>query len=196
MIFETYLFQLVTKSNTTEHDAIVIQKAHALTRHFIKRKLNFILPVQPIDHTGTLFDPHHHFNSIYITQNRDLLHLLPDFNSIYLRLRTEAKPQHVEDRFIDHPTVKDVQSFGNPPRKTHNTHNHQTVFNTRGYVRGGAIHSMRHDCESVDYCGPEGDFDETDVNAYLNLALQKKASVRLFISSRILLYGFRTFWKY
>ncbi len=179
-IFDTYLFQLVEQASTVETDPIVIQNAHALSRHFIKRKLNLIFAPRQTDITGTLFDPHHHFNSTYISQDEELRLLLPNFNSIYEALRTKDKPHEVEHAFVNEDQIKDVQSFGFPPRKTNDSKNRQTVFNTRGYARGGWPISIHHNCTSVDYCGLEKKYDAKDVSTYLSLALTNNARLIRF----------------
>jgi hypothetical protein len=176
------LFQLLKKSARKDPDDTISNKAHSLTRHFIKRKLTLLSSVhQP--HIGmTPFDPHHHFNSIYVKQidASDLLLLLPDFNAIYVELRAASKPKKYQDALLNQGIIYDVQSFGNPPSKTTNIHECTILHNTRGYLRGGDIHALRVSARSVDYCGEEFDFDQGDVSKYLKLALRGNAQIIRF----------------
>lgn len=181
-LFETFLIQLLKKSRRTDPDDTLSNKAHSLTRHFIKRKLDLLSSVhQP--HIGmNPFDPHHHFNSIYVKQD-DAAHLrllLPDFNEIYEQLRTYPKPAKIHDEILSQGIIHDVQSFGYPPSKTTNSSNCKVLHNTRGYLRGGNIHSLRHSAKSVDYCGVEDDFNQHDVKKYLDMALEINAQIIRF----------------
>ncbi|WP_158644249.1 amidohydrolase family protein [Legionella hackeliae] len=167
-LFETFQSQLLEIAGI--QCDIVTQKAHALTRHFLKRKLGLIIP-PPRNHSPEqLFDPHHHFNSIYVQQHPTLRYLLPDFGKIYVALRSKDKPFEIENAAIHEDEIKDVQHLANPPRAVKDKNKTQKFFRTAGYVRGGHHRAIQATSTSVDYCGIEQGFDSKDIDSYLSLA--------------------------
>ena len=178
--------------------------AERVTVHGLKRKLGRIKKPEPLAFKSgsELLDPHHHLNSIYLQDNPQLLHLLPDFNAIYIALRSAIKdPQREIELRTQEGIVTDVQFIGNPPGNVVNPHNGRKNLNqTVGWVNGphhssiqeGALkHHIqklgaqnkahnRNDCLCCDICGPEKKDSWRGLEEFLNHSIRHKAKIIRF----------------
>jgi hypothetical protein len=178
--------------------------AERLTIHSLKRKLGRIKKPEPLAFKSgsELLDPHHHLNSIYLQDNPQLLHLLPDFNAIYIELRSVIKnPLREIELRSQEGIVTDVQFIGNPPSNVNNPLDGRKKLNqTVGWVndyhnstlkenamknhvqRLGKQNKDTHrdDCLCCDICGPEKKDSWKGLEAFLNHSIEHNARIIRF----------------
>jgi hypothetical protein len=167
--------------------------AERLTIHFLRRKLDRIKRPEQLAFTedSELLDPHHHLNSIYVRDNVELLHLLPDFNAIYEALRTgKMNPQREHELRHQAGLLTDVQFLGRNPSNYQDNSGYPKLNPTVGYVRGALAsdwfkegfikHHARNNqgvCRCCDMCGPETKDSWQDLERYLNHTIRHKAEI-------------------
>lgn len=181
------------KSPQPQYANLIDQRARSLTRHFIKRKLGIIKsPGMAFDdiNDSLLFDPHFHLNSIYVQNNPEFLHLLPDYAGIYNLLTGVPKDSSIEQSMRKDNVVYDVQYFNNPLQTHQEEGSEEMLYATTGYHRGGNLISdalVHGHCHSVDYCGHEYRTSEDDLRKYLDLVCKQNAHVIRFHMGETLL---------